>query len=98
MITKYNIAILKVIRDNTVLSEAGYFWSSARFVSTALFVDHEISLLPESVSRYIQHLRAERYLEGFAGPGAIPASSYPNPPVNLKITDRGIEYLRVIDV
>jgi len=98
MRTKYKIAILKVIIDNAHKSEAGYFWSSPGFVSLALCADFDISLLPESVTRYVAHLRSEGYLEGFSGPGALPAPSFPNPLINLKVTDRGIEYLRVIDV
>ncbi|TES92262.1 MAG: hypothetical protein E3J94_02810 [Desulfobacteraceae bacterium] len=98
MLTKYKIAILRVIIDNAQKSEAGYFWSSVRFVSTALSSDHEISLLPESVERYVALLRSEGYLKGSSEPKPFNGSFCLNAPANLQVTQKGVEYLRVIDV
>ena len=98
MITKFKIAILKVLIDNAEKSDSGYFWSSGLFISTALSSDHEISLLPESVERYVAHLRSEGYIEGIPEPKPFNGSPRFAAPINLQVTERGIEYLRFIDV
>jgi len=96
MITKYKIAILRVLIDNAHKSEAGYFWSSPGFVSLALCADFDISLLPKSVERYVAHLRSEGYLEGFSEPSLQNRLDLSVPCINLKVTDKGVEYLRLI--
>ena len=98
MRTKFKIAILKVIIDNAEKSEAGYFWSSAQFISVALMSDHEISLLPESVERYVAHLRSVGYIKGSPEPKPFNGSLCFTAPINLQVTYKGVEYLRVIDV
>jgi len=98
MRTKFKIAILKVIIDNAEKSKAGYFWSSTRFISLALSADYCIGLLPESVERYVAHLRSEGYIEGIPEPKPFNGSPRFAAPINLQVTERGIEYLRFIDV
>jgi len=96
MITKYKIAILRVLIDNAEKSKAGYFWSSTRFISTDLSAYYGVSLLPESVERYVQHLRAEGYIDGFTEPLTHKRLDLSEPCPNLKVTDKGVEYLRLI--
>jgi len=98
MLTKFKIAILRVLIDNAQKSEAGYFWSSTRFISTALLADYGLSLLPESVERYVALLRSEGYLMGSPEPKPFNGSFRLNAPSNLQVTLKGVEYLRVIDV